>query len=65
LAAQIFLSYCFTLGFHRIFLRVLAENEAAQKSYAKVGFSKEGVARHMVYLEGARRDIIFMSIVNK
>lgn len=65
LAAQIFVPYCFTLGFHRIFLRVFAENEAAQKSYAKVGFSKEGVARHMVYLEGTRRDIVFMSIVNK
>ena len=63
IAARLFISYCFSLGFHRVFLRVLSDNVAAQKSYYKVGFIKEGVARDMVFIEGKRKDIIFMSIL--
>lgn len=62
-AAKLFLSYCFHFGFHRIFLRVLAENKAAIKSYAKVGFKEEGIFRDMELLEGMYKDVVFMSVL--
>lgn len=61
---QCILAYCFGLGFHRIFLRVLSKNMAAIKSYQKSGFEKEGVARDMVCIDGDRYDVVFMSIIN-
>lgn len=62
-ATRLFLPYCFSLGFHRIFLRVLAENMAAVRSYFKVGFKQEGIFRDMEFLDGEYKDIVFMSIL--
>lgn len=62
-AEKLFLNYCFRLGFHRIFLRVLAQNTAAIKSYAKAGFKQEGLFRDMELLDGTYKDVIFMSIL--
>lgn len=63
-AAQLFIQYGLNdLKLHRISLRVLAGNEAAYKSYLKVGFKHEGTFRDMVKLDGQYRDVIFMSIL--
>lgn len=51
------------LKLHKIFLRVLADNQAAIKCYEKAGFSYEGTAKEMVYLDGSYVDVVFMSII--
>lgn len=63
LATKVFIPFCFTLGFHRIFLRVFKDNTLAQNVYRKAGFSLEGIAKDMVFLDGKRHDIVFMSVI--
>lgn len=65
LTAKAFTEYCFELGFHRIFLRVLDTNAIAKGSYVKAGFILEGTARDMVYIGGVRYDVTFMSILKE
>lgn len=65
-AAELFVNYMFKkLKLHRICLRVLAGNDSAYRSYEKIGFNKEGVARDMIRVDGKYRDVIFMSIINE
>ena len=52
-----------SLNLHRIWLRVDADNLAAQKCYEKVGFIKEGIFRDEVYREGNYHDSVVMSIL--
>lgn len=49
---------------HRIYLRVLADNERAIRSYEHAGFVKEGLAHDDVWIEGRPYDVIFMAIYN-
>ena len=64
-AAKLMIHYGFNeLGLHKIFLRVLADNERAIKSYEKVGFTKEGFFRDEVYINGTYHDLIYMAIIN-
>lgn len=58
---EMFLPYCFSLGFHRIFLRVISENDRAIRCYLKSGFSIEGKAREMIFCDQKWQDVIFMS----
>lgn len=53
------------LGLHRIFLRVLRDNQTAYKSYEKAGFQKEGIFRDMVKLDDKYVDIIFMAVIGE
>lgn len=63
-AAELILEYGFeVLGLHKIFLRVLSDNELAIKSYEKAGFTKEGYFKDEVLLDGNYRDIIFMAVI--
>ena len=64
LAIKTFIPFCLSLGFHRIFLRVFKDNFIAQKAYINAGFSIEGIARDMVCINGYRKDIVFMSLIN-
>lgn len=65
-AAKLFVASMFEkLQLHRIFLRVLSENDVAYRSYERAGFIKEGVARDMVRINGIYKDVIFMSIINQ
>lgn len=65
-AAELFVKYMFELlELHRIFLRVLAGNVAAYRSYEKIGFREEGIARDMIRIDGQYKDVIFMSILNQ
>lgn len=63
-AAKLILKYGFqTLKLHKIFLRVLAENENAVKSYRKAGFVQEAYLKDEVILDGMYKDIILMAII--
>ena len=62
--AKLFTDFGFdTLKLHRISLRLLSGNVAAEKSYGKAGFRREGVFRDMVFLDGEYRDVVFMAVV--
>jgi diamine N-acetyltransferase len=64
-ATFLILRYAFnTLKLNKVFLRVLTSNYQAIKSYEKVGFIKEGIAREDVIIDGEKHDILFMSILS-
>lgn len=50
-------------GFVRIELGVRADNRPAIALYEKVGFAREGVARHAVFVDGQYFDTINMAVV--
>ena len=52
------------LGMHKIYLRVLAENERARRSYAKAGYKEEYTSHDEVWIEGQPQDVVFMSKFN-
>ncbi len=61
-AAKLMLRYCFEQeGLHRIYLRALAGNERAVRSYEKAGFQREGYLREDVCIDGTYRDVIWMA----
>ena len=63
-AARIAVEYGFEeLGLHKIFLRVLADNAEAIRSYEKAGFVKEGYFKDDVCIDGRYKDLIFMAII--
>ena len=65
-AARQMIRYGFEqLGLHRIYLRVLAGNERAIRSYEKAGFKKEGYLHHDVCINGEYVDIVWMAAVNE
>lgn len=49
------------LGLHRVELEVFDHNVRAQRSYAKSGFTVEGVKRDGLLWEGVRHDVIMMA----
>ncbi len=49
------------LHLNKIFLRVLADNVRAIKSYQKSGFSQEGYFRKDVFVNSELKDLIFMA----
>ncbi len=64
-AGKLMLKYAFEiLKLHKICGRVFADNEAAIRSDAKIGFEYEGLLRDDVKINGIYRDMIFVSIVN-
>lgn len=63
--AKLMLRYCFEEEkLHRVFLRALAENRQAIRSYEKAGFVQEGCFHDDVFLDGGFRDVVFMGAVN-
>ncbi|MBR3761979.1 MAG: GNAT family N-acetyltransferase [Lachnospiraceae bacterium] len=65
-AARLMIEHGFKeLGLHRIYLRALAGNDAAVRSYEKAGFKHEGYLRDDVYINGKYVDIVWMAIVNE
>ena len=65
-AAELMIRYAFEeLQLHKLYLRVLAGNERAKKSYEHAGFVQEGYFRDDVLLPGGYQDVIFMGILNE
>ncbi len=63
-AAKLMLRYCFEEeGLHRVYLRALADNGQAIRSYEKAGFVKEGLLREDVCINGKYWDIIWMAAI--
>lgn len=63
-AAKLMLRYCFEeLKLHKVFLRVIADNIRAIRSYEKAGFQKEAYLKDEVFVEGEYLDIIFMAVL--
>ncbi len=52
------------LHLHKIFLRVLADNEIARKAYEKAGFMQEAYLKDEVCIRGVYKDLILMRIIN-
>jgi RimJ/RimL family protein N-acetyltransferase len=52
-----------SLNLNRIELEAHDFNSRALKSYAKVGFKKEGIRRHAVYINGEYHDSVMLSIL--
>jgi len=58
------LSYGFgSLGLNRIFLRALAGNKRAIRSYERSGFRHEGVLRQDVWCNGGYQDVVLMGVL--
>lgn len=51
------------LNLHRIFLFVLASNQAAARVYEKAGFMREGTLREAAYKNGEYRDLVVMAVL--
>lgn len=65
-AARLMIEHGFReLGLHRIYLRALAGNEQAVRSYEKAGFVREGYLKEDVCINGRYVDIVWMAIVNE
>lgn len=65
-AAKLMLRYCFEEErLHRVYLRVLAGNMAAIRSYEKAGFLQEGILRDDVCIDGEYCDIVWMAALNQ
>lgn len=65
-AAKLMLEYCFgEEKLHRVYLRVLAENARAIRSYEKAGFVQEGYLKDDVCINGQYRDVVWMAAINQ
>lgn len=63
-AARLMLRYCFEEeGLHRVYLRALAGNRPAIRSYEKAGFVREGCLRDDVFVNGSYCDVIWMAVL--
>lgn len=64
-AAKLMLRYCFEEEkLHRIYLRALAGNIAAIRSYEKAGFKQEGYLREDARIGDAYVDLVWMAVLN-
>lgn len=62
---KLFVEFAFSnLQLHRVYLRVLSNNNTAIASYKKAGFRIDGYVQDMVKVDGIFTDVIFMSRIN-
>ena len=52
------------LGFHRLSLYVLSNNQGAYRMYKKAGFKEEGVMRESRFFDGEYLDLHLMSVLS-
>ncbi len=61
-AAELLTEFAFSeLAMHKVYLRLLAHNLRAFRSYQKAGFIQEGISKDDVWIDGIPHDVIFMS----
>lgn len=54
-----------SLGLHRVWLRVLAENGRAVRCYTRCGFKVEGTEREVVWMDGEWHDRLLMGVLER
>jgi len=65
-AAKLIIEHGFrALDLNKIFLRVLAHNVGAARSYENAGFVREGYLRQDVILDGRPTDVILMAVLRE
>lgn len=64
-AIRLVLAYAFGGIFHRVGLRVLANNARAIACYRKCGFVEEGREREAAFVNGAWQDDIIMGLLDR
>ncbi|WP_334370593.1 GNAT family N-acetyltransferase [Bradyrhizobium sp. AZCC 1719] len=64
-AIRLALNYIFSIGFHRISVRVLASNDRAIACYRKCGFMIEGREREAAFVDGQWQDDILMGVLDR
>lgn len=65
-ATKLICAYGFeTLGLHRIFLRVLADNPVAAHCYEKAGFHPEGILRQHAFDGERYHDVVLMGYLKE
>ena len=65
-AASLIVAHGFdALGLHKIYLRVLTDNERAIASYIHAGFAVEGVMKDEIFVDGAFRDVTRMALLKE
>lgn len=65
-AANLALEYAFdVLKLHKVYLRVLNNNDRAIKSYEKVGFKVEGILKEEIFIDGDYIDVVRMAVVKE
>lgn len=52
-----------TLGLHKVYAEVMADNDAAMKVQTGAGFRREGYLRGHVLKDGAPRDVVMLGIL--
>ena len=63
-AVKVMLKYCFwEMNMNRVGLEVMSYNDAAKRTYEKIGFKAEGVMRQYVYRDGVYYDVHLMSML--
>lgn len=65
-AAKLAILYAFEeLKLHKLYLRVISDNEWAIRSYQNAGFEIESIMRDEIYVDGKFRDVTRMAILNE
>lgn len=65
-AAKLAIRYAFEeLGLHKLYLRVISDNERAVRSYEKAGFVIEGVLKDDIYVDGRFCDVTRMAVIRE
>ena len=60
------LDYAFgDLGLNKVYARVLISNDASNNMFKNLGFSKDGVFREDVIIDGKPVDVVFYSMLRK
>ncbi len=63
--ANLAVEYAFSrMGLKQLILRVFTDNEAAVRSYRRVGFKEEKVLKDVECSDGERKDMLLMSLYN-
>ncbi|MBE6690164.1 MAG: UDP-4-amino-4,6-dideoxy-N-acetyl-beta-L-altrosamine N-acetyltransferase [Ruminococcaceae bacterium] len=65
-AAKLAIRFAFEeLGLHKLYLRVISDNQRAIRSYEKAGFEIEGVLKDDIFVDGKFCDVTRMAIIRE
>lgn len=65
-ALQLCIDFCWSeLNLQRLSLSIIGENESAKLTYAKAGFTHEGLLRRSVYMQGDFHDTTLMALLRQ